>query len=174
MSTAGKVLIVFIMLLSIVWIILTAGVTQLNRNGNRELNELSKQAAQKAEDVRSTRRETAQVKDQTTVLGEKTDRDIAVLDARLVDAQQMSSSIKNRLLHVQYELASIQQTQTNAETDRTQRADELTAEKTHLANARAEVKNLQATDRNLRDQLQGLRKKFHETYDFNVAALGRH
>ena len=34
MSTAGKVLIVMVMLTSLVWMILSAGVAQLNSNGN--------------------------------------------------------------------------------------------------------------------------------------------
>ena len=37
MSTAGKVLAVLILLSSIVWIILTAGVTQYDRNGNQAM-----------------------------------------------------------------------------------------------------------------------------------------
>ena len=35
MSTAGKVLVVLILLASLVWMMLTAGVDQLNRNGNQ-------------------------------------------------------------------------------------------------------------------------------------------
>jgi hypothetical protein len=37
MSTAGKVLIVLVMLTSLGWIILSAGVSQLNANGNKRL-----------------------------------------------------------------------------------------------------------------------------------------
>ena len=35
MSTAGKVLVVLVTLTTLVWMILAAGVAQLNRNGNK-------------------------------------------------------------------------------------------------------------------------------------------
>ena len=54
MSTAGKVLVVVIMLASLVWIILTAGVTQLNRNGNKALIDLTQKVAKLQEDVKTT------------------------------------------------------------------------------------------------------------------------
>jgi chromosome segregation ATPase len=174
MSTAGKVLVVLIMLASLLWIVLTAGVTQLNRNGNQALVVLSERAAKLAEDVQSTRREVSQLKDQTTVLQEKMDRDLAVINARQVDAQRISSTIREILSRVQYELASVKQTLANSQRDRTQRVDEQTAEEKDLAKARDEVTALKETDRTLTKQLLDLRAKFRETYDFNVAAIGRH
>ena len=174
MSTAGKVLVVLIMLSSLLWIILAAGVTQLNHNGNQALVVLAERAAKLAEDVESTRQEVRRVKDQTTVQQEKMDRDLAVINARQVDAQRMSSSVREILSRVQYELTSVQQTLQNAEKDRNQRADEKTAEEKELARARAEVTALQETDRKLTDQLLDLRAKFRKTREFNLAALGHH
>ena len=43
MSTAGKVLVVLIMLASLVWMVLMAGVAQLNRTGNKTLQELGRE-----------------------------------------------------------------------------------------------------------------------------------
>ena len=40
MSTAGKVLAVLVMLMSLVWMILSAGVDQLNTNCNKKLHDL--------------------------------------------------------------------------------------------------------------------------------------
>ncbi len=46
MSTAGKVLVVLVMLASLVWIVLAAGVAQLNTNGNKRLHDLAEQVEQ--------------------------------------------------------------------------------------------------------------------------------
>ena len=39
MSTAGKVLIVLVMLMTFVWIVLAAGVSRLNTNANKRLHD---------------------------------------------------------------------------------------------------------------------------------------
>ena len=41
MSTAGKVLIVLVMLMTIVWVVLSAGVSRLNTNANTRVHELT-------------------------------------------------------------------------------------------------------------------------------------
>ena len=51
MSTAGKVLAVLVMLMSLVWMILSAGVSQLNTNGNKKLHDLAEQIAKLQDDV---------------------------------------------------------------------------------------------------------------------------
>lgn len=171
MSTAGKVLVVLIMLASIGWLVLTAGVTQLNRNGNQALLELSQRAAKLEEDVASARQEIAQVKDQTTVLQEKMDRDMAVISARQLDAQRMSSSIREILSRVQYELATVQHTVQEAEKGRTIRAQEKAQEEKELAQARANVESLKSTDHDLTQRLVSLRGQFTETYNTNKAKV---
>jgi chromosome segregation ATPase len=177
MSTAGKVLVVLIMLSSLLWVILTAGVTQLNRNGNQALVVLAERAAKLEEDAQSTKEQVAQVKDQTTVLQEKMDRDLAVINARQIDAQRMSSSIREVLSRVQFELASVQQTLQNADKDRTVRVDEKAAEEKALAQARQDVTALKATDEQLTGRLKSLRDEFSKTYQNNkatVATIGHH
>lgn len=174
MSTAGKVLVVLIMLSSLLWIILTAGVTQLNRNGNQAQVVLAQRAAKLEEDVQSTREEIARVKDQTTVLGEKTDRDLTVINDRLIDAQHMSSSIREILSRVKYELESVQQTVQNSQKDRTERASEKATEEKELAKAKDQVAALKETDRTLTDRLQDLRAKFRKAYEFNVTTASSH
>ena len=57
MSTAGKVLAVVVMLMSLIWMILSAGVSQLNTNGNKRLHELAGQIAKLQEDLEHTQDE---------------------------------------------------------------------------------------------------------------------
>jgi hypothetical protein len=171
MSTAGKVLVILIALASVIWVILTAGVTQLNRNGNQALVVLAERAAKLEEDVQSTRAEAAQVRDQTIVLQEKMDRDLAVINARQNDAQRMSSSIREVLSRVQYELTSVKQTLQSADLDRTERAKEKATEEQDLAKARAEVVALKTTDHQLTEHLERLREEFRTIFKNNRTSV---
>ena len=78
MSTAGKVLSVLILLSSLVWMILTAGVTQLNRNGNEALKKLTERVNQLQADPNITH-QVVTAKDAITVLQERMDMELAVL-----------------------------------------------------------------------------------------------
>ena len=157
MSTAGKVLVVLVMLASLVWMLLTAGVTQLNRNGNQALIVLTEKVAKLQGDVKNTRDEIVRVKDQTHVLQEQMDRELAVINARQNDVQRLASTISENLSSVRYELATVQQTVQNAEQGRTERAAEVVADQKALVAARDEVKSLKATDEQLRARLASLR-----------------
>ena len=166
MSTAGKVLVVLVMLASLVWMLLTAGVTQLNRNGNQALIVLTEKVAKLEGDVKNTQDETVRVKDQTNVLQERMDRELAVINARQNDVQRLASNISERLSSVRYELATVQQTVQNAEQGRTERAAEVVADQKALDAARQEVKSLKATDEQLRARLASLRGRVQEDSQF--------
>jgi chromosome segregation ATPase len=171
MSTAGKVLVVLILLTSLVWMLLTAGVAQLNRNGNQALIVLTEKVAKLQDDVKKTQDKTVRVKDQTHVLQEKMDRELAVINARQNDVQRLASNVSENLSRVRYELATVQQTVQNAEQDRTERAAEVVADQKALDAARNEVKSLKATDEQLRKRLTSLRNEFKKTLNRNVDIL---
>lgn len=171
MSTAGKILVVLILLASLIWVVLTAGVAQLNRNGNQTLINLTKKVAELEEQVVTTQFDISRTKDQTTVLQEQMDTKLAVINARQNDVQRTASSIREILSRIQYELETVQATVQAAEQERKERAVEKEAETQALAQAREEVKVLQAKDQELRDQLRGLRDQFKTTYDTNRKAV---
>jgi chromosome segregation ATPase len=171
MSTAGKVLVVLVMLASLVWMLLTAGVTQLNRNGNQALIVLTEKVAKLQGDVKTTQDEIVRVKDQTNVLQERMDRELAVLSARQNDVQRLASNVSEILSRVRYELATVQQTMQNAQQDRTERAAEVVADQKALDAARDEVKSLKATDGQLRERLASLRAEFKKTLNSSVNIL---
>lgn len=173
MSTAGKVLVVLILLASVVWMMLTAGVDQLNRNGNQALIALTEKVAKLQDDLKTTRDEIVQVKDQTTVLQEQMDRELAVINARQNDVQRLASDVTENLSRVQYELATVQQTLQNAEQDRTERAAEAVADQKALDAAKAEYQSLTATDGQLRERLASLRAEFKKTFSSSAEMLHR-
>ena len=171
MSTAGKLLVVLILLTSLGWMLLTAGVDQLNRNGNQALIVLTEKVAKLQDDVKKTQDKIVQVKDQTHVLQEKMDRELAVINARQNDVQRLASNVSENISRVRYELATVQQTVQNAEQDRTERAAEVVADQKALDAARNEVKSLKATDEQLRERLTSLRNEFKKTLNRNVDIL---
>ncbi len=171
MSTAGKVLVVLFLLASLVWVLLTAGVDQLNRNGNQALIVLTEKVAKLEDDVKKTQDDIVLVKDQTHVYQQTMDRELAVINARQNDVQRVASLVAEKLSSIRYELATVQQTVQTADQDKTERTAELVADQKALDAARAEVKSLKATDEQLRARLAILRDEFKKTLNANVSAL---
>jgi chromosome segregation ATPase len=171
MSTAGKVLVVLIMLSSLVWMLLTAGVDQLNRNGNQALIMLTERVAKLQDEVKNTQEEVVRAKDQLHVFQEQMDRELAVLNARQNDVQRLASNVSENLSWIHYELVTIQQTAQNAKQDKTERAKEVVDEQKALDAARAEFRELKAKDGQLRQRLASLREEFKKTRNWSVEIL---
>lgn len=172
MSTAGKVLSVLVLLSSLVWMILTAGVTQLNRNGNQALKKLNERLDQLQADPKIGQQVVA-AKDQITVLQQRKDLELAVLRARLNDAQRLSSNVNEVLSRVKYELEIVEKVLQDAELAKTQRVTEKELEQKALEAARNEVKELKAKDTELRARLRQLRDQFAATYGRNTEEVRR-
>jgi chromosome segregation ATPase len=173
MSTAGKVLVVLIMLASLVWMVLLAGVTQLNRNGNQALIELNNKVEKLTDDVQSTRVKIVEIKDQTGVLQKQMDKELTVIRSRQLDVERISSNIKEILARVQYQLATLGETVKNAEAAAKQRADEKVAEQKALDDARADVQTVKGQNQELMDRLTGLRNEFKATLKTNASLVGQ-
>jgi chromosome segregation ATPase len=173
MSTAGKVLIVVVMLISFVWIVLAAGVSRLNTNSNTKLAELAKKVEELQGQVKERQDEIVSVVTQTSLTQEKIDREFALLRAKQSDLERAKSKIADTLAGVKYEFEILQGTVKNAETDLGHREIELQEETTRLASDRALVDELMADTGKLRDRLASLRKDFQTTYHGNIEMLGK-
>jgi chromosome segregation ATPase len=171
MSTAGKVLSVLILVASLVWVTLAAGVDQLDRNANRALVDLRGKVVKLQDDIKDTQDLVAQTKDQTTLMQEEMDRGLAVIFARQNDVQRNASTIRELLTRVQYELTTVQHTVETAEKARNERAAERVQEQRDLDQVTAEVADLKAKDAELRARLQSLRDEFRKTFALNSDAL---
>jgi len=168
MSTAGKVLVVLILLASLAWIVLASGADQLSRNGNAALAKAAADLAKAEEDLAQSQTDMVRLKDQTTVLQESGDQRLAVLLSHQNDAERASSSIKDVLGGLQYQLETVQTTIKEAEQSRDQRLAEREQETKALADARAEVESLIARDGELTSRLKELRDQFQKTFEKNV------
>src|SRR6516165_8627680 len=110
MSTAGKVLIVLIMLGSVVWMVSTAGVAQLNKNYSEALHKLEVQYEDMGKELEQTRADIAALNDQVSTTQEKTDIELAVLRARLAEVEKARSQIAEALARAQNQLATVEDT----------------------------------------------------------------
>jgi uncharacterized membrane-anchored protein YhcB (DUF1043 family) len=174
MSTAGKVLSVLVMLVLLVWMILAAGISRLNTNGNKALHDLSEQVAKLQEDVEQTHDDVVGLKDQTASVQEKIDDDLTVLRAHQNALEKAHSQISESLSRCLYELATVEESVKAAQATVEHRNTELEGERKALDDNRSEVKTLMAESSQLMNRLDTLRKDFQKTYHSNVEHLGRH
>ena len=173
MSTAGKVLVILVLLTSVAWIVLASGVAQLNTNGNTRLHDLTVQIDKLQTGFKQTHDEIVSLRDQTSSIQEDVDRQIAVLRARQSDVERARSQIQESLSRVQYQLATVKETIEKAKTALQHRIEEQASEQQALAQAKSEVEDLKAKNGELLSQLSTLRKNFETVYHSNVESLGK-
>jgi chromosome segregation ATPase len=171
MSTAGKVLVVLVMLASITWPILTARVTQLNRNGNKVLIGLAARVTKLEDDLKTTQDEIVKVKDKTILVQGQMVRDLAVTGSRQTNAMERVKSNIEILSGVQHQLATLQETVKNAEQTAQQLAAEKVAEQKTLDAAKAEVETLKVQNSELVNRLTILRNEFKTTLKASLDML---
>ena len=169
MSTVGKVLVVLVMLPSIALPILAAGVTQLNRNGNKALIDLADRVTKLVDDLKTTQDEIVKVKDET-ILVQKQMVDLAVTRSRQTKMERVKH-LQEILSRVQYQLATLQETIKNAEQTAQQRAAEKVAEQKTLDAAKAEVETLKVQNSERVNRLTSLRNEFKTTLKASLDML---
>jgi chromosome segregation ATPase len=173
MSTAGKVLAVLVMLTSLVWMILSAGVSQLNTNGNKKLHDLAEQVAKLESDVEQAQDDLVALKSSASSVQENLDHQLTVLRARESDLQKDRSQIQELLSRWQYQLATVQETIDRAKSALQHRVEEHQSGEQVLAKTKSEVKELMDRTGDLMNQLVDLRNEFRSTYHSNVESLGK-
>jgi chromosome segregation ATPase len=173
MSTAGKVLVVLVLLTSLVWLVLASGVAQLNTNGNTRLHELTVQIDKLQTDFKQTQDEIFAVRDQTSTIQENVDRQITVLRARQSDLEKARSKIIEYMTRVQYQPATLKDTIEKAKTTLQHRIEEQASEQQALVQAKSEVEDLKSKNGELLSQLSTLRQNFETVYRSNIESLGK-
>lgn len=173
MSTAGKVLVVLVMLASVACLMLAGGIAQLNANANKRLQELSTQLAKAQEDIGAARREAMALRDETTETQEKIDREVTTLRARQSDLERTRTQILDHLARLRYDLGTVNATIDGARTSLQNRNAEFEADEKELADLRGRVQSLKANNTQLMGTLETLRTRFQDTYHKNVDMVGK-
>lgn len=171
MSTAGKVLSVLVLLATIGWIVLGAGVAQLNRNGNAALAKLQADLEKAEQGLHDAEVALAKLKADTTQFQENMDTQLAVLRVKTTSVEAAGSRLKGILADMQGQLATVEATVANAQHDLEIRKQEKDVETQQLAEARAEVLRLRGVDDEMAARLASLRDEFKKTYEENLGKV---
>lgn len=171
MSTAGKVLSVLILLVSLGWIFLAAGVAQLNRNGNERLAKLATEVENAKSGLEKAQADLVQIKNGTANFQRGMDTQIAVIRTRTTDVEAANSRLKSILNDLQAQLANMEATVAQAGHDRDVRKQEREDEIKLVAEARAEVSRLRGVDGELTERLASLRDEFMKKFKDNMDAV---
>jgi DNA repair exonuclease SbcCD ATPase subunit len=173
MSIAGKVLAVLVVLMAVVWVMLTAAVTQLNRNGTKAVEDLKGQIAKLEADVTAARRSLQVTKDEWTQDQVATRDSLAVLQARQSDVEKARTVLQEISTRVTLQLADAEVMVKSAAENRDQRVADKKAETEALAKGKADVEQLKAERTDLVNRLNELRTKFKTTLDENRSLTQR-
>jgi chromosome segregation ATPase len=173
MSTAGKVLVVLIMLTAIGCLILAGGVAQLNANANQRLQQLAAELEKTQAAVEATRQDIKSYRDQTTIAQEKIDREITALRSQQTDLERSRSQISDTLSRLQYDLSTVNTTIAAARESLRNRITEFDNEQTAMAELRRHVQSLKANNSELMGRLRSLRDQFQGTQRKNLEMLGK-
>ncbi len=173
MSTAGKVLVVLIMLSAILCLIMAGGIAQLNYNGNQKLDALAKDLVKTQESLEQARRDISSFRDQTTLAQEKIDRDVTTLRAKQTDLERTRSQEIGLLDRVKHELDTVNASIEGSRTSLRHHTEEFEAEEKAMDELRRQVLSLKSNNTQLMDRLKTLRDQFQHSYHENVGMLSK-
>jgi hypothetical protein len=173
MSTLGKVLSVFTILLAIVWIVLSAGVTELNRTAAAAVEKKKAEALKLDEDVRGLAVAIQETKDKTDVQQVGTQDLLTAIQARQADREKERSQVLQVALRFKLQAQGADASKAAAEKLNEERLAEKTAETEAKAAEERAVAKLMTENDALFKQLAELRENFKTTLAENKALVDR-
>jgi chromosome segregation ATPase len=173
MSTAGKVLVVSIMVAILAWLILAGGVARLNRNGNEALKKLTDEVAKAQADLQDTRQQIASLRDESRSTHAQIDRDLTALRANMAVLEENRSEIVETLTRLQNQLDTVDATKKSADATLEHRIAEHKAEEKAMETLRSDVRTLKTENDQLMARLQSLRDQFQDNYHKNRQLLDK-
>jgi chromosome segregation ATPase len=167
MSTAGKVLVVLVMLMMAGWMVLLSAVTQLNKNygevfakNQKQLDDVTAEVAKVTEQIATTINKAHQ--EQADAI-----RDLREIQGRITAAERHQASTNASLARLKFQ-AALATAKTALET---RIAEETQANEAKAAKL-AEIEQAKARNADLRDQLGKLQDEFKQLLTENAKALG--
>ena len=173
MSTAGKVLVVLVLLVAPVWIVMVSAVAELNKNAGKQLEDLKKQVATLENDLSTMKRDIVKLKDGIALEQEAMNLKLAATRARQADLQKARSDGREMASREKNQVADMQHAAKRAEATRELRAAEKKQETAAKGVVEAEVEKLKQEHAQLTEQLDKLRDEFKTTVDENRKLMAR-
>jgi len=171
MSTAGKVLVVLVMLVMAGWVVLISAVTQLNENYGEMVAQNDKKLEALSEDVAKTTRDIAAMIEKANREQADMVRDLREVQTRIVAFERHQSAAIENLTRLKFQVASYESAlETAKKALETRVAEENQANET-LANKKSEIEKAKTVNADLRDQLAKLQDEFKQILSENKSEL---
>lgn len=173
MSTAGKVLVVLVMLSMLLWVLMASAVTQLNSNWGEAVQKYDTQIAQLQEDFNTAHDELYSLKSALALEQDITERNRSEIRVLLSKTEKRQADINEALerIKVQVDLADKAVTQAIANKEqRTKDVADLEVEKAKLL---TEVDVLKDEDSQLRETRETLLTSLRDTLAENKKLIER-
>ena len=174
MSIAGKILTVLTTLLAVVWVLLAASVTQLNRNGAKAVEDYQEKIKVTQAENAKTLLKVRETIAETKLTGTRSQNDLTTRQAKLSEVEKIRSQMTESVTRVKLQLDGLTATITRGQADVAERKAEREAEKQGKADALAQVEKLRNENKQFLDQLQNLREKFRSTHESNKGTVQQH
>jgi chromosome segregation ATPase len=173
MSTAGKVLTVLILLVTVVWLVMMSAVTQLNVNWQEKIAAQQKSIDKATEDFEKARADTFRLTEEARVKQDETDREVRLRLVRIASAERRQSSITEDSTRLKAQVADSQSSAETAKGNLATREAELIANQEALAKKRDEIAKFHAENAEKKAQLAQLQEEFKQTLAKNAAELAK-
>jgi chromosome segregation ATPase len=173
MSTAGKVLVVLVMLTSLVFVLLVAKVADLNSNWGKALDTEVKKYAKAEDDLKSAVAALAKHKAGVDAVQVEMEKQTALLRRDLSAAERIGTQAKEALTRVNFQLASVEGQVKAAQAGHEQRVREVAAQEKQKADSEASVRTLEGQNAELLATVERLRGEFKATLADNKERLAQ-
>jgi chromosome segregation ATPase len=173
MSTAGKVLVVLVTLMILVWILLVSKVADLNRNWGAAVDKLDKQYAKQQEELAAIRLSLTRTKAEIAREQDTTTKAVMALRRDLSLFEKASTEVQEALTRAKYQLASVQGQAKAAEAELAFRVQEKADETQKVADLNKQVQTLKAQNDALATEKKKLGDEFAKTLAENKDLLKR-
>lgn len=173
MSTAGKVLSVLVILFAIVWIVLSAGVTELNRSAEATVEKKKAEVLKLDADVRGLAVTIQQEKDKTDTQQVATQNMLTAIQARQADREKERSQVLEIAQRFKLQAQGTETSLAAARKLNEERLAEKTAETQAKADEEQAVAKLMSDNDALMKHLAELRESFTTTLAENKALVDR-
>ena len=173
MSTAGKVLTVLVLLVTLVWLVLMSAVTQLNVNWEAQIDKQQESLDNATIDLERTKLAASSKTEEARAKQDETERELRVkLTQIAADERKRSSKIED-LTRLKAQVADAQEAVETAKKNQTTRETEKVANEESLAQKRDEIAKAQALNADLKNQLAQLQDQFKRILADNAAKLSK-
>ncbi len=152
MSTAGKVLVVLVMLSMVLWVVMASAVTQLNTNGGQAVEANNKKIEELQTDLSQAKADLYRLNRTIELEQEKTDLSRAYVRNQLSDTEKRQADIVETLERLKVEVTLAEKAALQAIGNKEQRTKDVADLQIEKARLTEQVDRLKGEDSQLREQ----------------------